>query len=419
MSYPASVTTFPSFPPLSRRAAVRRPAAPALPAASAPSFASAQALPALPALPAFSGLPRKAPAHPAQLLEWLRLAARQVFGSELAARVEPYRACRCCVSQVRWCGEGEPAHPLASLASLASAAMGAMETSVRLASQHTQDSLAPLAQLSPDVLDGITPLTPSLVLGAKADPYPLAEAELRRTRNLLERLASAPSVGRSLEISIFTRSPLLLRDLDLLVELDQRHAVTVSVLIPAAEPGLARRLEAGIRTAPAPARAAAPQQAPLLPFTAASPARADRFSSRRAPLDPATPARLAPMVPLPPMSPMPRMSRMSQAPPPPASPVSNASPASPAARFELVRTLAAHGIATEVLCTPIHPGLNNGVAVLRQLFDLAYQAGAFDVRPAPRHPAMPPSSGESRQLLALFRRLRLERGFPRILPGRG
>jgi len=113
---------------------------------------------------------------------------------------------------------------------------------------------------------------------------------------------------------------------------------------------------------------------------------------------------------------------MSQTPPSPASPVSSAAdafPVSPAARFELVRTLAAHGIATEVVCTPIHPGLNNGVAVLRQLFDLAYRAGAFDVRPAPRHPAMPPSSAESRQLLALFHRLRLERGFPRVLPGRG
>jgi len=186
---------------------------------------------------------------------------------------------------------------------------------------------------------GITPLTPSLILGAKADPYPPAEATRRMTRRLLEDARGIRSIS-GLEISILTRSPLLLRDLDLLVDLDQRHAVTVSVLIPAAEAKLASRIEAS-------------------------------------------------------------------------------APPSPDARFELVRTLASHGIATQVLCTPVLPGLNNSVAVLRRLFDCAHDSGAFDVCPAPRHPALRPTAAESRQLLALFHRLRLERGFPRTLPGRG
>lgn len=261
--------------------------------------------------------------HPSQLLDWLRLAARQVFGTELAERIEPYRACSSCVSQVRWCGCG--------------CACG---------------EIVPGRFDSPDLRQlGVTPLTPSLILGAKADPYPLAEAVRQRTRGLLERL-SAPQETFGLEISILTRSPLLLRDLDLLADLDQRHSVTVGVLIPAADPRLARRLE----------------QRPAL----------------------GNPGN------------------------PPASP-----PASPDERFELVQTLASHGIATEVLCTPILPGENSTTAALRELFERAHQAGAFDVRPAPRHPAIRPTPAESQQLLALFHRLRLERGFPRVLPGRG
>lgn len=270
----------------------------------------------LPTLPVFSPASRRPSAesaHPSQLLEWLRLAARQVFGTELAERIEPYSACSRCVSQVRWCGEGVPRSTLRS---------------------DPRPGAADLRQL------GITPLTPALILGAKADPYSPAEAVQMRTRGLLERLQDIAG----LELSLLTRSPLLLRDLDLLAELDQRHVLTVGVLIPAVDSRLAGRLE------------------------------------RRAPANP---------------------------------------PASPDERFELVHALAAHGIAAEVICTPIQPGLNNSVAVLRGLLDRAHQAGAFDVRPAPLHPAIRPTAAEARQLLALFHRLRLERGFPRILPARG
>jgi DNA repair photolyase len=220
----------------------------------------------------------------------------------------------------------------------------------------------------------MTPLTSCLILGSMADPYSPAEATQRRTRRLLKRLAGDPREISGMEISILTRSPLLLRDLDLLVDLDRRHVVTVSVLIPAAEAELAGRIEAA---APAPSLRSPDSML-------ASPPRAYPSSLRFSP-----------------------------------SPPSPSSPAGPDARFELVHTLASHGIATQVLCTPVQPGLNNSAAVLRRLFDRAHAAGARDVCPAPRHPALRPTSAESRQLLSLFHRLRLERGFPRTLPGRG
>ena len=85
----------------------------------------------------------------------------------------------------------------------------------------------------------------SFILGAVADPYQPAEAHYRLTRSLLEEFRET----EGMEICIATKSPLILRDLDLLAELDARHAVTVHVLIPTADPFLAKRLE---RHAPTP-----------------------------------------------------------------------------------------------------------------------------------------------------------------------
>jgi hypothetical protein len=303
----------------------------------------------LSSLPLLGPAPRRAQLSDLQLLPWLRLAARQLLGPELLERIEPYRPCLHCVTRAAWCGNG--------------AGDG--------------------KRWDAGALQAVGPLTPALVVGAKADPYPPAESTQGRTRGLLEWLLSSRTsrtgrtarTGRTsrpplapggldacdalatapgMEVTIFTRSPLVLRDLDLLVELDQRHVVTVGVLIPAARAALATRLE----------RSGSPRH------------------------------------------------RASSSPSPP-------SPPSPEIRFELVQTLAANGIATEVLCTPIVPGLNNGAAELGRLFAKAWQAGARDVRPAPRHPALPPTAAESRHLLPLFHRLRLEQGFPRTLPGRG
>jgi hypothetical protein len=322
--------------------------------------AIASALPALPSAVRVDARQGRALAgppighrHPAQLLEWLRLAAREVFGPGIPgmrgiARLEPYRPCRRCVSQIRWCGAGEalgPANP-PNLASLAS---------------------------------DVSPLTSALLLGTKADPYPPAEAARQQTRALLEWIARIPD---PMEISILTRSPLLLRDLDLLAALDQRHTVTVSVLIPAADPKLAARLE----------RRGHPAAAQAPGADSAGRARGADDGNGAGSASPAASA----------------------------SPVDGAGIAGGVPdRFALVRALAAHGLAVQVLCTPIVPGRNNSAAALHRLFGLAHQAGACDVRPAPRHPALPPTSADSRHLLALFHRLRAEHGFPRALPGRG
>src|SRR5438270_3275653 len=107
MSYPAILPTLPSFSP-----AVRRPSAPA------------------------SGRHLR---HSGQLVDWLRLAGRELLGASLEERIEPYLACSRCVARVQWCG-----------------GCGG-------------------GRAGGGGLDGITPLTPTVVLGAMADPYPPAE----------------------------------------------------------------------------------------------------------------------------------------------------------------------------------------------------------------------------------------------------
>ena len=83
-----------------------------------------------------------------------------------------------------------------------------------------------------------------IALGDRTDPYLPApgvavEERLGITRSLLETLIAA----EGLTLSLTTRSPLVLRDLDLLTELDRRHAVTVNVPIPALDPELVQALE--------------------------------------------------------------------------------------------------------------------------------------------------------------------------------
>lgn len=101
----------------------------------------------------------------------------------------------------------------------------------------------------------------------------------------------------------------------------------------------------------------------------------------------------------------------------------------PEARLWAVAQLAAEGIATRVLVKPLLPGINDGEEALRSLFEAALEAGACDVVagaiPAARPRRLPwgpwvPTEDRSREdLLATIRRLRLEHGFPRAMPGRG
>lgn len=164
--------------------------------------------------------------------------------------------------------------------------------------------------------------TEPIAIGTAAEPYEPVGHRHAAARSLL--LACSRVDG--LEISITTRSPLIVGDLGLLVELDRRHAVTVHVLMRSLDLELMRVIE----------------------------------------------------------------------------------------------TLAGEGIDTRILCGPVMPGPGDGEAVLRPLFAQARAAGASDVglRLAARSRLLP-RRPETERLLATFRRLRLEHGFPRSVPGRG
>ena len=99
----------------------------------------------------------------------------------------------------------------------------------------------------------------TVVIGAATDPYQPAEGRYRLTRRSIEALAEARN-----PLSIITRGPLIVRDIDVLSEAARRAAVSVSFSVPtldhriwqATEPGtapprqrlraLARLVEAGI-----------------------------------------------------------------------------------------------------------------------------------------------------------------------------
>jgi DNA repair photolyase len=79
----------------------------------------------------------------------------------------------------------------------------------------------------------------SIAIGTATDPYQPAERHFGITRSLLAVLQRAAG----LHLSITTKSPLILRDLELLAALDRRHSVTVQITITTLDSGLARRIE--------------------------------------------------------------------------------------------------------------------------------------------------------------------------------
>jgi DNA repair photolyase len=79
----------------------------------------------------------------------------------------------------------------------------------------------------------------SLVIGTATDPYQPAERTFQLTRGILEVLKSY----HGLSIEIITKSPLIVRDLDLLQLLSQRNEVSVNISLATADRRLARRLE--------------------------------------------------------------------------------------------------------------------------------------------------------------------------------
>ena len=79
----------------------------------------------------------------------------------------------------------------------------------------------------------------AIVIGTATDPYQPAERRFRITRQVLERL----SQFHGLHVGIITKSPLVLRDVDVLKRLAERSDVTVHVSLIAVDAPLVRTLE--------------------------------------------------------------------------------------------------------------------------------------------------------------------------------
>jgi DNA repair photolyase len=78
----------------------------------------------------------------------------------------------------------------------------------------------------------------SVAIGAATDPYQPAEGRYRLTRACLEALADASN-----PFSIITRSPMIVRDLDVLVEAASRASVSVTFSIPTLDEEVWRKTE--------------------------------------------------------------------------------------------------------------------------------------------------------------------------------
>ena len=83
----------------------------------------------------------------------------------------------------------------------------------------------------------------TVAVGAATDPYQPAEGRYRLTRGCLEAFAEARN-----SFSIITRGPLIVRDLDVLVEAARRAEVSVTFSVPTVDHDVWRKTEPG--TAP-------------------------------------------------------------------------------------------------------------------------------------------------------------------------
>ena len=80
----------------------------------------------------------------------------------------------------------------------------------------------------------------SIAMGTNTDPYQAAEGKYRLTKGVIEVL-----VERENPFSILTKSPLVLRDLDLIVEASKRAEIRVDFSIPTLDQDVWRRTEPG------------------------------------------------------------------------------------------------------------------------------------------------------------------------------
>ncbi len=78
-----------------------------------------------------------------------------------------------------------------------------------------------------------------IAIGTATDPYQPAERRFGVTRSILDAFRGY----RGLSIHITTKSPLVARDIDLLLELKQRHRISVNISLISLDADLIRRLE--------------------------------------------------------------------------------------------------------------------------------------------------------------------------------
>ncbi len=78
-----------------------------------------------------------------------------------------------------------------------------------------------------------------IAIGTATDPYQPAEHRYRITRGLLEVFREF----EGLDFSITTKSPIVIRDIDLLADLKEKHRLSVNVTVTTLDRALARRLE--------------------------------------------------------------------------------------------------------------------------------------------------------------------------------
>jgi DNA repair photolyase len=80
----------------------------------------------------------------------------------------------------------------------------------------------------------------TVAIGAATDPYQPAEGKYRLTRSCLEVLAQART-----PVSLITRGPMVVRDIDVLQEVAGRGGITISMSIPTLDPDVWRKTEPG------------------------------------------------------------------------------------------------------------------------------------------------------------------------------
>jgi DNA repair photolyase len=84
------------------------------------------------------------------------------------------------------------------------------------------------------------PLGDCIVIGTATDPYQPAERRFRITRAVLQRLTRC----EGLSFGIITKSPLITRDCDLLLRLQQHNELQIHISLITHDAALARKLEA-------------------------------------------------------------------------------------------------------------------------------------------------------------------------------